>query len=275
MQMMPLRVSALPREQGGHSVVRGEPEFICDSPALAGRAIAFAGIPVFLSVVIPAKAGIQGFKTRHLPWIPAFAGMTVEEGAAMVKCNSPAPSRERHTRGRETHSDPESDRVRRGRQALVHAAAHAEHPELARPTDLPETNESDRACAAAASNYLESTICILECHVFLPSDESFLIAVPDAVGVDRVATSTANLAWALESINRAHWKADAPQIASWARRGPTSRRAMAVQDGKLVDDVAPPPSPNPFEHAAQFAFALYGDALNFSRTHRLPILTDE
>jgi hypothetical protein len=54
-------------------------------------AIAFDGIPVFLSVVIPAKAGIQGFKTRRLPWIPDFAGMTVEnEGAAIVKCDSPA-----------------------------------------------------------------------------------------------------------------------------------------------------------------------------------------
>jgi hypothetical protein len=27
--------------------------------------------------VIPAKAGIQGLKFRHLPWMPAFAGMTV------------------------------------------------------------------------------------------------------------------------------------------------------------------------------------------------------
>jgi hypothetical protein len=42
-------------------------------------------------VVIPAKAGIQRFKTRHLPWIPAFAGMTVENKAiARIKCDRPA-----------------------------------------------------------------------------------------------------------------------------------------------------------------------------------------
>jgi hypothetical protein len=162
-----------------------------------------------------------------------------------------------------------------GQRALVLAAAYTEHPKFARPTDVPETNESDPAYAASANDYVQSMICILECHMFLPSDESFLIAVPDAVGIDRVATSTANLAWALESINRAHWNADEPQIAAWARRGPTSQRVMAVEHGKLVDDVAPPLSTNPFEHTAQFAFALYSDALTFSRTHRLPILTDE
>jgi hypothetical protein len=27
--------------------------------------------------VIPAKAGIQGHRFRRLPWLPAFAGMTV------------------------------------------------------------------------------------------------------------------------------------------------------------------------------------------------------
>jgi hypothetical protein len=41
-------------------------------------------IPVswnILLVVIPAKAGIQGPSARRLPWIPAFAGMTM-----MGKC---------------------------------------------------------------------------------------------------------------------------------------------------------------------------------------------
>jgi hypothetical protein len=43
---------------------------------------------VLFFAVIPAKAGIQGFKTHHLLWIPAFAGMTVEnEGAAAFKCD--------------------------------------------------------------------------------------------------------------------------------------------------------------------------------------------
>jgi hypothetical protein len=29
------------------------------------------------SSVIPAEAGIQGLGVRRLPWMPAFAGMTV------------------------------------------------------------------------------------------------------------------------------------------------------------------------------------------------------
>jgi hypothetical protein len=31
-----------------------------------------------LSIVIPAKAGIQGQLLRRLPWTPAFAGVTIE-----------------------------------------------------------------------------------------------------------------------------------------------------------------------------------------------------
>jgi hypothetical protein len=99
-----------------------------------------------------------------------------------------------------------------GRRALALAGAYAEHPEFRRPIDLPETRESDPAYAAASKNYMQSMICILECHMFLPSDENFLLAAPDAVGVDRIATSTSNLAWALDSINRALWNAAESQI---------------------------------------------------------------
>jgi hypothetical protein len=48
-------------------------------------------------VVIPAKAGIQGWKARRLPWTPAFAGVTSEnECAKAIKATAlpmrrPAP----------------------------------------------------------------------------------------------------------------------------------------------------------------------------------------
>jgi hypothetical protein len=76
-------------------VHRRFPQLIAAAPALPARdalcsdllqGIAFDELHVSSFVVIPAKAGIQGFKTRHLPWIPAFAGMTVEnEGIARTK----------------------------------------------------------------------------------------------------------------------------------------------------------------------------------------------
>jgi hypothetical protein len=34
------------------------------------------------SFVIPAKAGIQGRRSRHSPWIPTLAGMTAKKEAA-------------------------------------------------------------------------------------------------------------------------------------------------------------------------------------------------
>jgi hypothetical protein len=37
-------------------------------------------------------------------------------------------------------------------------------------------------------------------------------------------------------------------------------------------EISPPE--NPFMHTAQFGFAIYDEALNFSRKHRVPIVTD-
>src|SRR6185295_35850 len=106
-----------------------------------------------------------------------------------------------------------------GRRALVLAGAYAEHPELPRPDDLPEVAEDDPAYAAIGESYLRSVVAVLECHLFLPTGGAFLIAEHDAVGVDRVVTTTASLAWALDSINNALWRADDSQIARWATRG--------------------------------------------------------
>ena len=162
-----------------------------------------------------------------------------------------------------------------GRRALILAAAYAEHPDLTTPSNLPETGESDPAYVAASQNYLQSIVSILECHMFLPSTENFLIAGQDSVGTKRFITSTANLASALGTVNDAHWRADEPQIAAWNKRGAPTRKVMTVDAGRIVheEDIQPPE--NPFEHAAQFAFAIYSDALNFSRTHDVPIVTDE
>ena len=102
-----------------------------------------------------------------------------------------------------------------------------------------------------------------------------LVAGLDAVGTKRFITSTANLAWALDSVNHAHWQADEPQIAEWAKRGAPTRKVVTVEAGRIVheEDVQPPE--NPFEHSAQFGFAIYSEALNFSRKQNVPIVTDE
>jgi hypothetical protein len=161
-----------------------------------------------------------------------------------------------------------------GQCALVLAAAYAEHPELTVPTDLPGSNESDPAYRAASQNYLQSVISILECHMFLPSDENFLIADLDAAGTKRFITSTANLASALQAVNQAHWQTDEPQIAAWAERGAPTRKVVTIEAGRTVHEEDIPPPENPFEHAAQFGFAIYSEALNFSRRHNVPIVTD-
>jgi hypothetical protein len=161
-----------------------------------------------------------------------------------------------------------------GRRALVLSAAYAEHPELTAPTHPPKGNESDPAYVAVSHNYLESIVSILECHMFLPSAENFLIAAEDAAGTKRFITSTANLAWALDTVNQAHWRADEQQIVEWADRGALTSKVVTMNAGKIVHEMDIPPPENPFMHAAQFGFAIYSEALDFSRQHNVPILTD-
>jgi hypothetical protein len=162
-----------------------------------------------------------------------------------------------------------------GRRALVIAAAYAELPELTTPTDLPKTEESDPAYAAASENYFQSMVAILQCHMFLPSSENFVIAEPDAAGTQRFITSTANLAWALDTINDSHWKADDLQVSRWAERGALTHQIVSIDAGQIVHEPEVPLPKNPFMHAAQFGFAIYSEAMNFSRKHNVPILTDE
>ena len=161
------------------------------------------------------------------------------------------------------------------RQALVLAAAYAERPELARPEELPATNDADPAYAAASKHYIQSMISVFECHMFVPSDDNFLTVLPDPVGVERFITSTFNLGRALGSVNDSFWHAGEQQIEAWAERGPFSKSGNMLIDGKLVRGDPEQPEENSFEHTAQFGFAIYHQALRFSRTHNLPILTDE
>jgi len=48
-------------------------------PYFLSLVVAVVSPSIAASSVIPAKAGIQGRRSRLLPWIPAFAGMTEEK----------------------------------------------------------------------------------------------------------------------------------------------------------------------------------------------------
>jgi len=158
----------------------------------------------------------------------------------------------------------------------VLAAAYAQHPELDLPAILPDVLEDDPAYIATSENYFNSTIAILECHMFLPSEENFMFLEHDAVGVERVITSTANLAQALDQINRFYWQASADQIVEWLRRGPAGAdTVIEIETGKLMPNEKVLPSGKSFQQSAQFGFSIYNEALSFSRTHNVPIMTDE
>jgi hypothetical protein len=162
-----------------------------------------------------------------------------------------------------------------GLAALILAAAHAEFSEFELPTGLPASLESAPAYRAASEHYLQSQISVLECQMFLPSPDNFILSELDACGVRRFITSTGNLAAALQSFNEAHWRADESQIAEWATRSGLSRYVFVVERGEIVREENVDAQANPFAYAAQFAFALYSEAVMFSRKYSVPIVTDE
>src|SRR5580700_3627375 len=85
---MPQRRFAEPVELGG--IDRRAPRPLHIEPGQLGRARQATrmrrqdallapphGFPP-ISLVIPAKAGIQSHRVRHSPWTPAFAGVTID-----------------------------------------------------------------------------------------------------------------------------------------------------------------------------------------------------
>lgn len=162
-----------------------------------------------------------------------------------------------------------------GRNALILATAYSERPNIKPPKELPETLEADLAYASIGSEYLSSNVSVIECHMFLPSRENFLIATEDATGIRRFITSTGNLTRALQWVNDALWQASEDEIAMWASRGPLTRKNMVIERGKIVREEEIPLPEDQFMHIAQFGFAMYHEALLFSRLYWTPILTDQ
>jgi hypothetical protein len=54
-----------------------------------------------------------------------------------------------------------------------------------------------------------------------------------------------------------------------------SRYVLVVERGEVVREDNVDAQANPFAYAAQFAFALYSQALTFSHKYGVPIVTDE
>jgi hypothetical protein len=163
-----------------------------------------------------------------------------------------------------------------GRLALKLACAYAEHREFAMPEQLPEDVDADPAYKAASDKYFASAISVLECHMFLPSAENFVVSEPDPVGNKRFITSIANLSWALDVVIGAHWQTDPSKIDEWARDAPLGRKKLLRTDNGEFEVIEEQDfQPESLLSFAHFGFAVYSKALAFSRDHNVPILTDE
>lgn len=117
----------------------------------------------------------------------------------------------------------------RARDGLALWAAYLARPDLARPAALPETLDADPAYAEATSKgYYMGAMAVLECQVFAPSAENFIVRAEHPAGYPAVVTSTANLRFYLQELNAASWKAAPETAADWLKAPTAGARGDAL-----------------------------------------------
>lgn len=170
-----------------------------------------------------------------------------------------------------------------GQNALAVWAAYLDHPERTRPETLPDPYDDDPAYQAAYDEKGVNDTYIVEFHLFLPINDSFVFLDEDPVGVKRRTTTLRVLRETLQRIDQKSWNSSPQQREEWARKGPPDYKALLRPAGwmnKIKTRVGMSrdptmPATSPFEMAAQFGFAVYWQALEFAERHQVPIVTDE
>lgn len=172
-----------------------------------------------------------------------------------------------------------------GKNALTLWAAHIKYPHVPLPKVLPDPYDSDPAYVLTVKSREIDDVFALESHLFLPCKDDFIFSEPDPMGTERFTTSLKVLRDALEYVNDRSWRADAQQRADWLHRDlPISKKLeyLTVHSNNVdeplravitgIRDVELPE--DPFQHAAQFGFAVYYAALEFAEEHGVPVITD-
>lgn len=163
--------------------------------------------------------------------------------------------------------------------ALMAWTAYARYAEP-RPYEPPRDLSADPAMTRAL-NAAEPPALLtqLNCQIWAPGAFSFSVVTRAPGGEVVTLCSTGALAEALSAFNAATWRADADTVAAWARRGPpVSGRLVEVSPGRFEArpaEAANPPVDTPFEHAAQYAFAVMADMTGFAIENDLPMLVIE
>jgi hypothetical protein len=142
-----------------------------------------------------------------------------------------------------------------GYGSLVLLAAHAEHPELPRPTQVTHRFDADPAWKASTANPDATRYRhLLTPELWLPCDFD-LVFEADDLGENTVAIgSSVKLLAELRDLNARTFRGSAADLERW------------LQDGAEPQ--------GPFDDSARFGLALFLDLAEKSVTHRLPMKLD-
>lgn len=170
---------------------------------------------------------------------------------------------------------PDDDGVR----SLVLVAAYLERPDLTRPVLLPESG--DRAYdEAGPGDYYMGNMAVLECHLYLPGHDNFVVVAEDPLGVERFITSVGILRATLDDVNGRTWQAAPELLESWYLRGllsfgPVQRVLRTDTDSGRHEVVEEPTEVHDLvEHNAQYALACLYRVCDFAQEHDVPIVVD-
>lgn len=168
-----------------------------------------------------------------------------------------------------------------GRNSLVFLAAYLNRPELKLPDKLPADLDADQAYSEAVEQeYYLGAMAILECGMFLPSQESKLFMIENPMGAKQVVTTTESLRGALERLSEKVWSGDT-KPEKWRKRGLTpigGKIFMQVRGllpwTKKIVEIKEPPVPSRLKHDAEFGFGVLTAMLAFSDQYNVPIMMD-
>jgi len=139
--------------------------------------------------------------------------------------------------------------------ALLLWAAYDEHPELQRPTEIPEQGWTEDPAYLAAVERESGTAYrqILQPELWLPGDFPFCFEAPDVTQQATLIGSTVDLARDLEALNEATFQATLEELTSFL-----TAEAIEAEDE--------------LEAAAKYALAVLLTLANNANEHRVPMM---
>jgi hypothetical protein len=114
-----------------------------------------------------------------------------------------------------------------GYSALLLTAAHVDHPEVPKPTTVPEEWGEDEAYKLSTGEGADTSFpTLLLADLWLPGEFEFLFGVEDLGGNTRSVASTKALLDELRALNDRSFKGTAEQLASWRQNLPDKDAPM-------------------------------------------------